>query len=118
MTEERTVNPEEIIADLPNYPGPDGRGLINAHWHGRVVAYSHGGHRDRINRIVGTNITAPFPHASGFTRASDEIPSRDMERQKREFRAWVESRPWFVRGMRVDAIDDACMRRIEYRVFW
>ena len=112
------INPEFIIDDLKNYPGPDGRGLVNAHWHGRVVAYSHGGHRDRINRLVGTSITTPHPYMGGFTRSTDEVPSHEIEMEKRKFLAWIEKRPWFVRGMRVDVIDDACMRRLEYRVYW
>jgi hypothetical protein len=112
------INPEAIIEDLTSYPGPDGRGLFNVHWHGRIVGYSNGGHRDRVHRIVGTNIASPYPYMHGMTKSTDEMPCHELEIEKRNFREWVDQRPWFVRGMRVDVIDDTCMGRIEYRIYW
>lgn len=107
-----------IVAGVATYPGPDGRGLHNVHWHGRVVGYSHGGHRDRVHTLAGTNITTPHPHVGGFTRSTDEIPQHVIDWEKRAFREWVENQPWFMNGMIVDVIDDVHFRRIEYRVLW
>jgi hypothetical protein len=110
---------QSIVSDVHTYPGPDGRGLMNVHWQGRVVGYSNGGHRDRVSRIPGTNIIArPFRDVPGFIRSTDEIPQHVIDSEKRNFREWVEKRAWFVRGMRVDVIDDVHFRRLEYRIYW